>query len=163
LPLRKRNRAMSRRYTRVAELLPPTEEQSIAQLFRRIVNGLNGLIDRQIQLAKQEAKENLFEVLGASKTLAIGAGIGVVGALFLLNLFTLALVLGLNEVSGWLGVGKWLGWVVGFLLLVALFAVTYIVVRRGLREVRVSPLSRTRQTLMEDADWAGHLLTPSGK
>ncbi len=147
----------------MADTLPPTEQQSIAQLVRRVINGLNGVVDRQIEMAKQELKENLFELLGASKTLAIGAGIGLVGALLLLNVVVLVIVLGLNEISGWLGVGKWLGWLVMLLILVGVFVGTYLLVKRGLREVQISPLGRTRDTLRENADWAQRLLTRNGR
>jgi hypothetical protein len=147
----------------VAEQLPPTEQQSIGQLLRRIINGLNGLVDRQIQIAKQEVKEDILQVIGAGKTLGIGAGIAAVGGLILLNLATLALVLGLNEISGWLGMGKWLGWVVALILIAALFFVAYRVIKRGLVEIRVTPIDRTRRTLKEDAEWARHLLTRNGR
>ncbi len=68
----------------MAQQLPPTERQSIGQLLRRIINGFNGVVDRQVQLVKQEIMENLLEGLQAGKTLAIGAGIAIVGALILL-------------------------------------------------------------------------------
>jgi hypothetical protein len=80
--------------TRVAAQLPPTDRQSTTQLFRRIVNGLNGLVDRHVQLVKQELKEELFQALGASKTLGIGVGIAIVGALILLNVVVMMLIPG---------------------------------------------------------------------
>jgi uncharacterized membrane protein YqjE len=144
-------------------MLPPTEQQSTAQLLRRVVNGLNGIIDRQIEMAKLEVKENLFELFGASKTLGIGAGIGIVGALMLLNVLVLVIVLGLNEISAWWLGGPWLGWVVMLLILIGVFVATYLIVKRGLREVQVSPLGRTRETLRENTDWAQHLLTRNGR
>jgi uncharacterized membrane protein YqjE len=141
----------------VAEQLPPTEQQSVLQLFRRIVNGLNSLVDHQILLAKQEAKENVLEVLGAGKTLAIGAGIALVGALILLNVVTLAIVLSLNML--W----PWLGWIAIVLLIAVLLFVAYRFVMRGLREIRITPIDRTRRTLKEDLEWAQRLLTRNGK
>jgi hypothetical protein len=149
----------------LAEQLPPTDQQSIVQLVRRIINGLNGLVDRQVQLVKQELKEDLLEVLGAGKTLGIGIGIVVAGGLMLLNVVVLIIVLGLNEVGSWFipYVGKFLGWIVMFVLLGVLFFVAYRYVMRGLREVQITPLDRTRKTLGEDVDWAQHLLTPSEK
>jgi uncharacterized membrane protein YqjE len=141
----------------VAQQLPPTEQQSIGQLLRRVVNGLNGLLDRQVQLAKQETSENLKEVLGAGKSLGIGAAIAIVGALMLLNVVTLAIVLALNEL--W----RWLGWIVILVIIGAIFFVAYRYIRRGLREVRVTPIGRTRQTLREDVTWARRLLTRNGR
>jgi hypothetical protein len=157
-------RAARRRETRLAQNLPPTERQSIAQLVRRIINGFNGVVDRQVQLVKQEIKEDIFKVLGAGKTLAIGAGIAVVGALILLNVVVMALVLGLNALSSWLfrGTflgGPWLGWVVILVLLGVMFYFAFRIVMRGIREIKISPVSRTRTTLKEDVRWARQLLT----
>ena len=141
----------------MAAQLPRTEQQSIGQLLRRVINGLNGLVDRQIQMAKQEAKEDLFEVLGAGKTLGIGAGIAVLGALLLLNVLTMAIVLSLNMI--W----PWLGWIVIVLIIAGVFFAAYRFIMRGIREIRITPIDRTRRTLREDIRWARHLLTRNGR
>ena len=141
----------------MAEQLPRTEQQSIGQLLRRTINGVSGLVDRQIQIAKQEAKENAFELLGAGKTLGIGIGIALVGALILLNVLTLALILSLNWI--W----QWLGWIVILIILAGLFFVAYRFLMRGLQEVRIKPIARTRRTLREDVRWARQLLTRNAK
>jgi len=149
----------------LAEQLPPTDQQSVAQLLRRVINGLNGLVDRQVQLVKQEIKEDLFAVLGAGKTLGIGIGIAAVGGLVLLNVVVMAIVLGLNEIGGWFipYVGKFLGWIVILILLGVAFYLAYRYVMRGINEVQISPVARTRETLQEDVSWAQQLLTPNEK
>ena len=63
------------RSTSLAEQLPPTDRQTIAKLVRRIINGLNGLVDRQVQLVKQELKEDLLAALGAGKTSGSASGL----------------------------------------------------------------------------------------
>ena len=141
----------------MAEQLPPTPQQSIGQLLRRVINGLNGLFDRQIQMAKQEVKEDLFEALGAAKTLGIAAGIAVLGALMLLIVITMAIVLALNAIA-W-----WLGWLVIVIIIAIIFFLAYRFAMRGLREIRITPVNRTRRTLREDIKWARHLLTRSAK
>lgn len=147
----------------MAQQLPPTERQSIGQLLRRVINGFNGVVDRQVQLVKQEIKENALAGLQAGKTLAIGAGIAIVGALILLNVVVMAIVHGLNWISDrWL-FGPWLGWVVILALLGAMFYFAFRIVMRGLREIRISPLGRTRTTLKEDVRWARQLLTRNGR
>jgi uncharacterized membrane protein YqjE len=149
----------------VAAQLPPTARQSTTQLFRRVVNGLNGLVDRHVQLVKQELKEELFNVLRAAKTLGIGAAIAVVGALILLNVVVMMLVLGLNELGSWFipYVGKFLGWFVALILIGVIFFVAYKLVMRGIQEVKMSPLEGTRATVQEDIEWAQQLLTRNGK
>lgn len=149
----------------MAAQLPPTERQSTNQLFRRVVNGLNGLVDRHVQLVKQELKEELLTILMASKTLGIGAGVAVVGALILLNVVVMMLVLGLNEVGSWFipYVGKFLGWIVVLILLGVIFFVAYKLMMRGVREVQISPLSESREVVSEDVTWVRQLLTRNGR
>jgi uncharacterized membrane protein YqjE len=149
----------------VAAQLPPTDRQTTTQLFRRIVNGLNGLVDRHVQLVKQELKEELFTVIGAGKWLGIGIGVAVAGALVLLNVLIMMLVLGLNELGSWFipYVGKFLGWIVILILIAVVFFLAYKFVRRGIREIRISPLEETRETLREDIEWARQLLTRNGR
>lgn len=149
----------------MAAQLPPTDRQSTSQLFRRIVNGLNGLVDRHVQLVKQELKEELFQALGAGKTLGIGIGIAVVGALVLMNVVVMMIVLGLNELGSWFipYVGKFLGWIVILILIAVAFYLAYRFAIRGIREIRMSPLETTRATVQEDITWARQLLTRNGK
>jgi hypothetical protein len=153
------------RLTGLAEQLPPTDQQTIGQLLRRIINGLNGIVDRHVQLVKQEIKEDLIAELMAAKTLGIGIGFAVVGALILLNVLVMMLVLGLNWIGDWIwpGPGAFLGWIIAIVLIAAIFFMAYRVVMRGIREVKISPLDATRETLSEDISWAKQLLTPNGK
>jgi len=147
--------------TRVAAQLPPTDRQTTNQLFRRIVNGLNGLVDRHVQLIKQELKEELFTAIGAGKWLGIGIGVAAVGALVLLNVLVMMIVLGLNELGSWFipYIGQFLGWIVILILIAVVFFLAYRFVRRGIREIRISPLEETRESLREDIEWARQLLT----
>jgi len=158
--------------TRVAAQLPPTDRQSTTQLFRRVVNGLNGLVDRHVQLVKQELKEELLTLLKASKTLGIGAGVAIVGALILLNVLVMMLVLGLNWIGlaivgenrgflSWLG-GS-LGWFVALIVIVVIFFLAYKLVMRGYQEAKISPLKETRDAVSEDVTWVRQLLTRNGR
>ena len=151
--------------TRVAAQLPPTDRQSTKQLFRRVVNGLNGLVDRHVQLVKQELKEELLTVLKAGKTLGIGVGVAIVGALMMLNVLIMVLVLGLNELGSWFipYVGRFLGWIVIVILIGVIFFLAYKLVTRGKREFKISPLEGTREVVSEDVTWVRQLLTRNGK
>lgn len=119
------------------------------------------MVDRHVQLVKQELKEELFMAIGAGKWLGIGAGVAIVGALVLMNVLIMMLVLGLNEIGDWFipYVGKFLGWIVILILITIVFLLAYRFIRRGLREIRISPLDETRHTLQEDIQWAKQLLT----
>jgi hypothetical protein len=155
----------SGRETRVAAQLPTTDRQSTTQLFRRVVHGLNGLVDRHVQMVKQELKEELLKVLTAGKTLGIGAAVALVGALVLLNVVVMMLVLGLNELGGWYipYVGRFLGWIVVLILIAVIFFVAYRLMMRGVREVKITPLEGTREAVREDIEWARQLLTRNGR
>jgi len=134
-------------------------------LFRRVVNGLNGLVDRHVQLVKQELKEELLTAFAAGKTLGIGAAVAIVGALILLNVVVMMLVLGLNELGSWFipYVGKFLGWIVVLVLIAGIFYFAYRLLMRGVREVSISPLEETREAVREDIEWARQLLTRNGR
>ena len=149
----------------MAAQLPPTDRQSTNQLFRRVVNGLNGLVDRHVQLVKQELKEELLTLLRASKTLGIGAGVAIVGALVLLNVLVMMLVLGLNEIGSWFipYVGQFLGWIVIIVLIGVIFFLAYKLVVRGYQEAKISPLKETREAVSEDVTWVRQLLTRNGR
>src|SRR5688572_20257807 len=147
--------------TRVAVQLPPTGRQSTTQLFRRVVNGLNGLVDRHVQLVKQELKEELLTLLTAGKTLGLGAGIAIVGALVLLNVVVMMLVLGLNALGSMFipYIGQFLGWIVILIVIGVAFYMAYKLMMRGVSEVQISPLEESREALREDIEWARQLLT----
>jgi hypothetical protein len=134
-------------------------------LFRRVVNGLNGLVDRHVQMVKQELKEELFKLLNAGKTLGIGAGVALVGALILLNVIVMMLVLGLNELGSWYipYIGPFIGWIVVLILVAVVFFVAYRLMIRGVREVKITPLEGTREAVREDIEWARQLLTRNGR
>lgn len=149
----------------MAAQLPTTDRQSTTQLFRRVVNGLNGLVDRHVQMVKQELKEELFKLLNAGKTLGIGAGVALVGALILLNVIVMMLVLGLNELGSWYipYIGPFIGWIVVLILVAVVFFVAYRLMIRGVREVKITPLEGTREAVREDIEWARQLLTRNGR
>lgn len=149
----------------MAQQLPPTDRQSTTQLFRRIVNGVNGLVDRHVQLVKQEIKEDILHELRAAKTLGIGIGIGAVGGLVLFNVLIMMIVLGLNELGSWFipYVGKFLGWIVILILIGVGFFLAYKFVMRAISEAKITPLDDTRAAVREDVTWVQQLLTRNGR
>lgn len=122
-----------------------------SELVRRVVNDLQELIDKQVELAKQELREQLHEATSAGKQLGIGAGLlAVAGICFFFFLF-----LGIDTL--W---PRW-GWLAALLLTIVFGAVGGLLVARGRHKVALRPLARTRATLKEDAEWAKHRLVPS--
>ena len=136
-----------------SETLPPTEQQTITDLLRRVINGIQGIIDRQIELARQEIKENIAQVAKASGLLAAGLAVLLVAIIFLF----VSLIFAIDTLfPGY-------GWVAGLVLTAILAIVGAILTLIGKERIKVSPIARTRETLMEDIEWVRHPLTPNGK
>ncbi|MFN0074338.1 MAG: phage holin family protein [Chloroflexota bacterium] len=136
-----------------AEQLPPTEQQTIADLVRRIINGVQDIIDRQVELAKAEIKENLVQVGKASGLLIVGAVLLFLTAIFLL----ITIILVVEAIFP----GR--GWIAALVITLALGITGAILVLRGKDRVMISPVARTRQTLKEDLAWARRPLIRNGR
>ncbi len=147
----------------------PVRDATLQELIGRLVNDVSELVDRQVELAKQEVREDIGEGLGAAKTLALGAGIAAGAGLLLVVTAWMALVWFLN----WLGDRIWspwldsLGWIVGFLVLGAALLFAYQRFIKGairqFKDLSKRPLERTRETLKEDLEWLKSLRTPSAR
>ena len=112
------------------------------ELLRRLINNVSELVDREVVLAKEEAKADAIQM-------GSGAGVLVVGGLFLFStvaaLITAAVIALFSALEPWAialivaGVFAVLGAILAFI---------------GYRRVKVEPLAKTRQSLKEDVEWA---------
>jgi hypothetical protein len=139
------------------------EAASAQELIGRLINDASTLLDKQIELAKQEVREDLGEYLGAAKTLGIGAGIlAACGLLMLIWAWT-----GVIWFFNWLGWvsplhADWIGWIVGLVVPAVLAYLGFkLYIMAGIKKVQKAPLKRTRATLKEDLEWARTLRKPS--
>lgn len=144
----------------------PVRDATFPELIGRLINDFSALVDRQIELAKLEVREDIGEVVGAAKTLAIGAGVAAAAGLFLLVWLWTAFIWFFNFLGELLSGGRigWVGWLVGLLvpLLIAFLAFKRFI-QPGIRRVKIKPLERTRATLKEDVAWLRSQRTPSEK
>jgi uncharacterized membrane protein YqjE len=132
---------------------PRLRQESTGDLVRRLLDDIQGLVDRQIALVKQEVREEVQQLVGATRTLGIGA------ALLLLALISFFdfLFHGIDRLfPGW-------GWVAALVLTLIFGFAGALLAKKGAAKVKVEPLTRTRETLKEDAEWAKHRLTLNGK
>jgi len=136
------------------EQLPPTERQTIADLVRRIINGVQDIIDRQIELAKQEVKENLIQLAKASGLLIAGGILLFLTAIFLL----VTIIMGFEAVFPRFG-----GWISALVITLILGITGAVLALRGKKRVMINPVARTRETLKEDLAWAKRPLIRNGK
>lgn len=130
-------------------------ERSTADLIRRLIDDANGLIELQIRLAKLEAKENLWAALGGGKSLGIAAGIGVL-TLIGLVMFVISGLAALAHLILPAGIlenifGSIWFWALVFTVATGVAAAMFAL--RGIRQVKISPLEKTRETLREDLEW----------
>ncbi len=154
----------------------PVRDATFQELVGRLINDFSELVDRQIELAKQEVREDIGEGMGAVKSAAIGAGIAAAVGLLLLIWAWTAFIWFFNWVGSdiiarfWLpGLGwlfSMLGWFLGLLVPAAFgwFVGYQRFIKRGIKEfndLRKRPLERTRETLKEDLEWLRSLRTPS--
>jgi uncharacterized membrane protein YqjE len=136
------------------EQLPPTERQTIADLVRRIINGVQDIIDRQIELAKQELKENVTQVAKASGLLIAGGVLLFLTAIFLL----ITIIMVFDAIFPRFG-----GWISSLVITLILGIVGAVLALRGKSRVMISPVARTRETLKEDLAWAKRPLIRNGR
>src|SRR5919198_4300903 len=128
------------------------KSEPTADLVRRLINNIQALLDKQVALVKQELKEDVRRVVGAGKTLGIGVGLLLVGALCLID----GIFLTIEHFTRW-------GWLAALVCALVLLILGAVIAKQGVAKVKVQPLARTRETLKEDAEWAKHRLTPNGK
>ncbi len=118
---------------------------STGELLRRLVNNLSAMFDREVDLAKEEAKEDAIRVGAGTATLGFG--------LLLLYTFVAALI-----VAAILAVYETVAPitpVTAALVTAGVFLVLGIVIAAvGFFLVRIRPMEATRESLREDIEWA---------
>src|SRR5437016_1648824 len=152
----------------------PLPQATLPELIGRLINDVSDLADRQIELAKQEIAEGKDEAIRSVTRVAIGAGIAVVAALFLVIWAWTAFIWFFN----WLGALivfptpfgpqslAWIGWLLGVLVPAAAAWLAWKrFIQRGIQQAMAiwPPLPRTRETLKEDLEWVKHLRTRSDR
>jgi uncharacterized membrane protein YqjE len=126
-----------------------SDRDSSLDLLRRAVDDGGQLVQKEIQLAKQELTESV-----KAAVMAVVGGIAVL--LLLVGFLVMTIVTVVLAVSPhWAAA---LAITVVFLLAAVgagVFAIT--------RAKRISPLRQTRETISEDVQWAKRQLTPDAK
>ena len=122
------------------------QDHSIGELFGQLTQDMGLLVRQEAQLAKSEMQQKITRATRDLVSLATGGIVVLLGALAL----TAALILIL---SGPVGMSPWLS---ALLVGVALAAVGYVMLQRGLRDLkRTDPTPhRTVESIKEDIQWA---------
>jgi len=110
-------------------------------LVRRLINNVSSLVDREAELAKQEARQDAMKVGTGAAALILG-GLMIYTAVASL---IVALILALTPTL--------LPWAVALIVAAVFLVIGAIAAFIGYSRVKVQPLSRTRQTVREDVQW----------
>jgi putative copper export protein len=122
------------------------QDHSIGQLFGQLTQDMGLLVRQEAQLAKSEVQQKISRAMRDLVSLATGGVVVLLGALAL----TAALILIL---AGPVGMSPWLS---ALLVGVALATVGYVMLQRGLRDLRRTDPTprRTVESIKEDIQWA---------
>ena|SRR5689334_15837622 len=131
------------------ELVPrdSLENASTGELVARLADESRQLVKKEVDLAKAELRTELKSEI----KLAIGFVIAGLAALLALPILVTALVLGLAEAMP--------AWAAALVVGLGLLAIGLVAALVGWRYRVRHPLSITRKTLREDAQWAKQGLT----
>ena len=122
------------------------EDRSIGELFGQLSQDMTLLFRQELQLARAEMSSKISEVTTNLVSVVAGGFVAYVGALAL----GAALILGLHEAAE---ISPW----VSALIVGVIFAVAgYVMLSRGLKELKRVDLAprRTVETLKDDVQWA---------
>jgi len=120
-------------------------DASVAAIVGGIVGDVQDLARKEVALAKQEIKEELNDAKEAGIRLGIGAGVLIIGAMFLMIALALGVAALLNQPS----------WV-GFAIVGVIFAVVGgILLYLGQQRAKtIDPMpNKTIETMKENVEW----------
>ena len=140
-----------------------TETRSIGQMTSQLIDNLSLLVEKQIDLAKQELRETIQSGLGVLKMFAPALAVALLFIIAFINLLIAAVALGLNAL---LGGDRYL---LALLLSAVIFTVLFLVITailayigyRRLMRMLEHPMGNTLDSVQEDVECARRQLRPS--
>ena len=126
------------------------DQLSIGELARRLADTTSQLVHKQIELAKQEAREDVRKNIRAAMMLGLGAVLLLFAIVCLLG----ALVAGTSALTGW---PLWVCALLWFVIFAASGAVVLFI---GKQRLQLRPLGHTRAEVKENVEWVKQRLTP---
>lgn len=122
-----------------------------ADLMRRLAHNVASIVDKEIELAKQEARDDISQTVRGASMLAVGAVLLLTAWIS----FVIAVIFALaNVMDAWLAAV-----VVGVFFLIVGGIIAFVSKSR----LQVDPLHKTRETLREDVGWVKRKTTLSEK
>jgi len=115
---------------------------STGELIRHLVNNISGLIDREVELAKEESRSNALHI-------GVGVAALAIGALLLfcaIPAFIVAIIYAIGP-----GLAPWAAALIAAGVFIVLGCILAFI---GFSIAKLNPLVLTRATLKEDIEWA---------
>lgn len=120
-------------------------------LIRRLASNIASIVDLQIELVKEEARENISQTLR-------GAAILLVGAFLLLTAWISFIVAGILALARLMD-----DWLAAATVGIVFAIVGAVLTALGRARLTVRPLEKTRESLTEDIGWIKRHTTSSGR
>jgi uncharacterized membrane protein YqjE len=127
------------------------KRESAADLIRRLFDNIISLVERQIDMAKAEARADLMQMIRASAILIGGA----VLLLIALIGFVVAIILALSLIMP--------GWLAALIVGIVFAIIGTALALWGKGRIPTQPMQQTRETLQEDLEWIKHPMTSEPK
>ncbi len=127
------------------------EAMSWADLLRRLAHNFASIVDKQIELVREEARENISQTVR-------GATMLIVGAILLLTAWMSFVVAGILALSRLMD-----SWLAALIVGIFFLVIGAIVALVGRARLRLAPLQKTRESLREDLGWVRRQTISSGR
>jgi hypothetical protein len=121
-----------------------SEDRSLGELFAELTRETRQLVRQELELATTELSARAKKAAGGAGVAAVGGALIHAGLLILLT----AIVIGLTQ----MGIAAWLS---ALLVAIAVFAIGYLLVNRGIAQIRRTRMAPTHaiESLKETATW----------
>lgn len=125
--------------------------RSIGQMTSQLIDNLTLLVEKQVDLAKQEVRETIRSGVNIAKMFGPAAAFALLFVMALVNLL-------IAVVAIWIPL--WLSALIFTLIFLAIAAILGFIGYQRLKKALENPMGNTIESLQEDIEWAQRQVTP---
>lgn len=126
-------------------------QRSVGQMTSQLIDNLTLIVEKQIDLAKQEARETVQSGINIAKMFGPAAAFALLFVMALVNLL-------IAVVAIWLPL--WLSALIFTVIFLIIAAVLGYIGYKRLMKALENPMGNTIESLQEDVEWAQRQVTP---
>ncbi len=138
-----------------------TETRSLGQMTSQLIDNLSLLVEKQIDLAKQEVQETIRGAIAVLKMFGPALAVALLFVIALITLLIAAVALGLNALLNNPLLSLLLSAVIFTVLFLIITGILAYVGYRRLQRMLEHPMGNTLDSIQEDVEWAKRQLRPS--